>query len=59
MSTVLDVRHQLCELCERVGVDLTTGGSECGLSVRKALLTGLGMNAAQHAGEGKYLTVST
>ena len=58
MSTVLDVRRQLCELCERVGVKLSSGGAECSEELRRALIGGLFMNAAEHIGEGKYLTVS-
>lgn len=58
MCTVLDVRRQLCELCERVGVSLSTGGTDCSEALRKALLGGLFTNVAEHIGEGKYLTVS-
>ena len=58
MSTVMDVRRQLTELCGRVGVELRTGGAECSEGVRRALIGGLFMNIAEHAGEGKYLTVS-
>ncbi len=58
MSAVLDVRHQLTELCERVGVRLVSAGAECSEAVRRALVSGLFMNIAEHIGEGKYLTVS-
>ncbi|XP_064395153.1 ATP-dependent RNA helicase DHX33-like [Halichondria panicea] len=59
MSTVMDVRRQLTELCGRVGVELGTGGAECSEGVRRALIGGLFMNIAEHAGEGKYLTHKT
>ena len=56
MKTVLDVRRQLCDLCERVGVSLGChGDSE---NIRRALLVGLFTNVAEHIGEGKYRTVS-
>ena len=58
MRTVLDVRRQLYELCERVGVGLSSGGAECSEALRRALLGGLFTNVAEHIGEGKYLTVS-
>lgn len=58
MSTVLDVRRQLCELCQREGVRLCSGGADCGEAVRQALIGGLFTNVAEHIGEGKYLTVS-
>ena len=57
MATVVDIRRQLSELCERVGVVITSGGAECSESVRRALLTGLFVNVAEHVGEGKYKTV--
>ena len=58
MKTVVDTRRQLSELCERVGVVVSSGGAECSQSLRKALLGGLFMNVAEHIGEGKYKTVS-
>ena len=58
MATVLDIRRQLSELCERVGVAVTSGGAECSENVRRALLAGLFVNVAEHVGEGKYKTVS-
>jgi hypothetical protein len=58
MKTVVDTRRQLSVLCERVGVPLSTGGSDCSQSVRRALLGGLFVNVAEHVGEGKYRTVS-
>ena len=57
MATVVDIRRQLSELCERVDVVITSGGAECSESVRRALLTGLFVNVAEHVGEGKYKTV--
>ena len=58
MKTVLDTRRQLSELCESVGVAIASGGAECSENLRKALLSGLFVNMAQHIGEGKYKTVS-
>ena len=57
MKTVMDTRRQLSELCERVGVAMASGGAECGLALRHALLGGLFLNVAEHMGEGKYKTV--
>ncbi len=59
MKTVYDIRHQLHELCGRVGVAMTTGGADCSENLRKALLKGLFLNVAEHTGEGKYKTVSS
>ncbi len=59
MSTVMDVRHQLAELCGRVGLSLVSAGVECSEAVRRALISGLFLNVAEHIGEGKYLTVSS
>ena len=36
---------------------ITSGGAECSESVRRALLTGLFVNVAEHVGEGKYKMV--
>ena len=60
MKRVLDIRRQLHELCECVGVVISSQGgrSECSESLRRALLNGLFLNVAEHAGEGKYKTVS-
>ena len=58
MKIVTDIRRQLHDLCERVGVAITSGGSECSPSLRESLLTGLFVNVAEHIGEGKYRTVS-
>ena len=58
MKIVLDVRQQLVELCERLGVASTSGGADCSQNLRKALLRGLFVNVAERAGEGKYRTVS-
>ena len=55
MKTVLDVRRQLKELCQRLGVGL---GSSQDSGVLRSLLGGLFTNVAEHTGEGKYLTVS-
>ena len=57
MATVLNVRQQLHDLCERVGVAITSYGAECSEPLRKALLSGLFTNVAEHRGEGKYHTV--
>ena len=57
METVLKIRCQLSDLCERVGVACVSGGSECSLVIRRALLRGLFVNVAEHVGEGKYKTV--
>ena len=57
MNTVLSVRQQLCDLCERVGVAITSYGAECSEPLRKALLGGLFTNVAEHRGEGRYHTV--
>ena len=58
MKIVLDVRQQLGELCERLGIPPASGGRECSGSVRMALLGGLFVNVAEHVGGGKYRTVS-
>ena len=58
MKIILDIRLQLVELCERLGVTLTSGGADCSQNLRKAMLRGLFVNVAEHAGEGKYRTVS-
>lgn len=58
MKLVVDTRRQLSELCERVGVVLESGGADCNLSLRRALLGGLFVNVAEYVGEGKYKTVS-
>ena len=58
MKIVLDIRQQLVELCVRLGVASTSGGADCSQNLRKALLRGLFVNVAEHAGEGKYRTVS-
>jgi hypothetical protein len=57
MATVLNVRQQLHDLCERVGVAITSYGAECSEPLRKALLSGLFTNVAEHRGEGKYHAV--
>ena len=57
MATVLNVRQQLNDLCERVGVAITSYGAECSEPLRKALLSGLFTNVAEHRGEGKYHAV--
>ena len=61
MRTVLDVRRQLKELCQRLGVGLEGAGfgsSRDGEALLRSLLGGLFTNVADHTGEGKYLTVS-
>ena len=56
MHTALDVRGQLVALCDRQAVAMA---SDAGSGVvRRALLVGLHTQTAEHAGEGKYLTVS-
>ena len=61
MKTVLDVRRQLKELCQRLGVGQEGAGlgssRDSGVLLR-SLLGGLFTNVADHTGEGKYLTVS-
>ena len=57
MATVLNVRQQLHDLCERVDVAITNYGAECSEPLRKALLSGLFTNVAEHRGEGKYHAV--
>ena len=57
MATVLNVRQQLHDLCERVDVVITSYGVECSEPLRKALLSGLFTNVAEHRGEGKYHAV--
>ena len=57
MATVLNVRQQLHDLCERVGVAITSYGAECSEPLRKALLSGLFTSVAEHRGEGKYHAV--
>lgn len=58
MKIVFDIRRQLHELCERVGMTIISGGAECSESLRRSLLKGLFVNVAEHVGEGKYRTVS-
>ena len=58
MNTVVSVRQQLHDLCERVGVSLTSCGVDSSEPVRKSLLGGLFTNVAKHRGEGRYHTVS-
>ena len=58
MKIVLDIRLQLVKLCKQLGVTATSGGAGCSQNLRKALLRGLFVNVAEHAGEGKYRTVS-
>ena len=55
MLTVIDIRKQLRDLCQRNEVPLKTSRSS--ELVRKALLHGFFMNVAEHLGEGKYQTV--
>lgn len=56
MRTALDVRGQLVALC---GCQAVAMASDVGSRVvRRALLVGLHTQTAEHAGEGKYLTVS-
>jgi hypothetical protein len=57
MATVLNVRQQLHDLSDRVGVAITSYGAECSEPLRKALLSGLFTNVAEHRGEGKYHAV--
>lgn len=56
MQTALDVRSQLVDLCNRHGVELVSNGDSH--AVRKALLVGMHTQTSEHAGEGKYHTVS-
>ena len=56
MATVVEVRKQLKDLCLRLGLPMAS--SKSGEDLRRCLLSGLFMNTAQHAGEGKYKTVS-
>ena len=56
MQTALDVRQQLLDLCGRQKVELRS--CQDSRSIRRALLAGLVTNTAEHAGEGKYRTVS-
>ena len=56
MATVVEVRKQLKDLCLRLGLPMVSSKSDEDL--RRCLLSGLFMNTAQHAGEGKYKTVS-
>ena len=58
MKTVLDIRRQLHELCDRVGVAITSAGSDCSDKLRQSLLSGLFVNISEHVGEGKYKVVS-
>ena len=58
MKIVLDIRQQLVELCERLGVASTSEDADCSQNLRKAMLSGLFVNVAEHAEEGKYRTVS-
>ena len=56
MRTVLDIRRQLRELCQREEVRLTSSlNTE---PIMRALLSGLFTNLAEHVGEGRYQTVS-
>ena len=57
MNTALNVRQQLSDLCDKVGVAITSYGAECSEPVRQALLGGLFTNVAEHRGEGRYHTV--
>lgn len=57
MNTVISVRQQLTDLCQKVGVSITSCGAESSEPVRKALLGGLFTNVAEHRGEGRYHTV--
>ena len=56
MATVVEVRKQLKDLSLRLGLPMAS--SKSGEDLRRCLLSGLFMNTAQHAGEGKYKTVS-
>ena len=56
MATVVEVRKQLKDLCLRLGLPMAS--SKSGEDLRRCLLSGLFMNTAQHAEEGKYKTVS-
>ena len=53
-----NIRHQLKDLCTRNSVSLTTAGSDYDEQVRRALLSGLFLNVAEHTSGGKYQTVS-
>ncbi len=52
-----NIRHQLKDLCIHNSVPLVTAGSDYSVPVRKALLSGLFINVAEHTSEGKYQTV--
>ena len=56
MKIVLDVRQQLVELCKRLGMDLR--GCRLQPEFEEGFVEGLFVNVAEHAGEGKYRTVS-
>lgn len=56
MRTVVEVRHQLEEVCRREGVELASGGDSA--SIRRSLLAGLLGCVAEAQGDGSYLTVS-
>lgn len=57
MNTVVNVRQQLSDLCDRVGVVKSSFGAEPSEPVRKCLLSGLFTNVAEYKTEGKYHTV--
>jgi ATP-dependent RNA helicase DHX33 len=58
MSTVVDVRKQLVELCKGNELVLTTSHNDFN-NVLKSLLQGLFMNVAKHSADGKYITIIT
>ena len=57
MAIVLNIRFQLLDICERVGLACISAGTECSEVLRRALLKGLFVNVAEHVENGKYMTV--
>ena len=56
MSTVVDIRKQLKELCEHNRINLVS--TQNNDNIMKCLLHGLFVNVAEHISNGKYQTVS-
>jgi len=58
MTTVMDIRRQLRDICLHQGMTMKSCGHNYN-NVRKCLSTGFFMNAAELQNDGKYITLST
>ena len=56
IKNVLQIRHQLRELCGRLNINIKSCGTDY-TTVRKVLASGLFMNSAERQIDGSYLTL--